>query len=63
MGWVKTIVGALAVGASLLAVLAVSVFENFLPMSLAGNFTATELGAFSALAAVGAIALYAWDEA
>lgn len=63
MGWVKTLVGILTVGASLLAVLAVAVFEGFLPASLAGNFTDTELGTFAAIAAVAAIALYAWDEA
>ena len=46
----------LGIVGSILAVLAVLVFENWLTPALVDNFSATELGAFSALAITGAIA-------
>ena len=49
---------ALAVGlgilATALAILAVAVFYGYIPPSLVGNLTATELGTFSVLAIAGA---------
>jgi hypothetical protein len=47
---------------SVLAVLAVLVFENWLTPALVDNFTATELGAFAALSITGAIAASAAEK-
>jgi hypothetical protein len=63
MSWIKTLTGVLAIGASLLAALAILVNYGYLPATLAGGYSAVELGGFAGLAAVGAIAIYAYDEA
>lgn len=46
---------------SVLAILAVAVYEGYLASSLVWNFTSTELGAFAAVAIVVAIVAKAAD--
>lgn len=45
----------LGVFATILFVLSVAVFYNYIPASLVNNFTATELGVFGVIAAVAAV--------
>ncbi len=45
----------LGIAASLLAVLAVAIYEGYIPLSYVDNVSATELGTFAALAVVAAI--------
>lgn len=44
-------------GAAILFILGVAVFYGYIPSSLVGNFTATELGVFGFLFAAAAVAL------
>lgn len=61
MGWgiLAILLGALAAA---LFVLGVGVFYGYIPTSLVGNLTATELGVFGVLSIVGAGAVYIVSE-
>lgn len=48
--------------ASVLAVLAVLLYEGWIPLSFVDNITATEMGALAALSATGAVAAFVASE-
>lgn len=62
MSWKRSGVALLALAASLLAVLAIAVFQGYIPASMVSNLTATQLGTFAAIAAVAAGAIYVTEE-
>lgn len=55
MSFYRTLAIILGIGGTLLAVLAVAVNYGYIPTTFVNGYTATELGAFAALAVVGAI--------
>lgn len=63
MGFYHTLAVVLAITATVLAALAIAVFEGYMPADLVGNLTPGELGVFSALAVIAAIGARAEERA